>query len=144
VPEIRRFEPMDLDGVLRLCEIEGWTSFPDDRERALRVLTVPGVSTVVALDDGEVVGFAELLSDGELQSYLANLVVGQRFRRSGLGRLLVQEVLKLGGGQRIDLLSEDDAVTFYESIPPRGSRVSGSIHTLLLDACTRSFFMWAE
>ena len=110
VPEIRISEPRDLDGVLRLCEAEGWTSFPEDRERANRVLTAPGVTTVVAVADGEVVGFAELLSDGELQSYLAKLVIGCSFRRTGLRRSLVEKVLQLGGGQRIDLLSEDGAV----------------------------------
>ena len=47
-----------LDGVLSLCRAEGWPSFPDDPERAIRVLTAPGVTTVIALDDGKVVGFA--------------------------------------------------------------------------------------
>ncbi|MCY1140222.1 hypothetical protein OWR29_19660 [Actinoplanes sp. Pm04-4] len=70
--QIRPFEPGDLPGVLHLCEAEGWPSFPANPPRALRILTAPGVTTVVALDAGAVIGFAELFSDGELQAYLAN------------------------------------------------------------------------
>ncbi len=109
--------PEDLDGVLRLCEAEGWPSFPADPERASRVLTAPGVTTVVAVDDQRVVGFAQLFSDGELQAFLANIAVDVRTRGEGLGRALVMEALRLAGGQRVDLLSEDDAAAFYESFP---------------------------
>jgi ribosomal protein S18 acetylase RimI-like enzyme len=115
--EIVPFIEEHLDGVIRLCITEGWPSFPGDPERATRVLTAPGVTTVIALDDGEVVGFAQLFSDGELQAFLANLAVDQRFRERGTGRALVSEALRLAGGERIDLLSEDEAVGFYESFP---------------------------
>jgi ribosomal protein S18 acetylase RimI-like enzyme len=106
-----------LDGVLRLCVAEGWPSFPDNPERAIRVLTAPGVTTVVAIEDGEVIGFAQLFSDGELQAFLANLTVDERFRGRGTGKALVMEALRLAGGERIDLLSQDDAVRFYERFP---------------------------
>ena len=115
--EIVPFMEGHLDGVLRLCVAEDWPSFPDDPERAIRVLTAPGVTTVIALDNGRVVGFAELLSDGELQAYLANLAVDEGFRGRGTGRALVIEALRIAGGQRIDLLSEDKAVGFYERFP---------------------------
>ena len=115
--EIVPFVEEHLDGVIRLCVAEGWPSFPDDPERAIRVLTAPGVTTVIALDNGEVVGFAELFSDGELQAFLANLAVHGRFRGRGTGQALVREALRLAGGERIDLLSEDGAVEFYGSFP---------------------------
>src|ERR1700733_9086667 len=106
-----------LDGVIRLCVAEGWPSFPEDPERAIRVLTAPGAQTVIARDNGQVVGFAELFSDGELQAFLANLAVDERVRGRGTGRALVMEALRLAGGERIDLLSEDEAVGFYERVP---------------------------
>jgi hypothetical protein len=52
------FEARHLEGVLQLGRAEGWPSFPADPERALAVLTAPGVVTVVALDGDEVLGFA--------------------------------------------------------------------------------------
>ena len=52
-----------------------------------------------------------------LQAFLANIAVDTRARGEGLGRALVMEALRLAGGQRVDLLSEDDAAAFYESFP---------------------------
>lgn len=115
--KIRAFRPEDLAGVLRLCEAEQWPSFPADPDRALRILTAPGVTTVVAVDGVDVVGFAELFSDGELQAFLANLAVDHRSRRTGLGRRLVVAALRLAGGERVDLLSEDPATDFYRAFP---------------------------
>ncbi len=115
--EIVPFSEEHLDGVLRLCVAEGWPSFPDDPERAIRLLTAPGVTTVIALGNGKVIGFAQLFSDGELQSFLANLAVDEGFRGRGTGRALVTEALRLAGGERIDLLSEDKTVGFYERFP---------------------------
>lgn len=106
-----------LDGVIRLCVAKGWPSFPEDPERAIRVLTAPGVTTVIAMDNRQVIGFAELFSDGELQAFLANLAVDERFRGRGTGQALVMEALRLAGGERIDLLCEDDALGFYGSFP---------------------------
>jgi ribosomal protein S18 acetylase RimI-like enzyme len=117
VIDIVPFVEEHLDGVIRLCVAEGWPSFPEDPERAIRVLTAPGVTTVVAVDNRQVVGFAELFSDGELQAFLANVAVDERFRGRGTGRALVMEALRRAGGERIDLLSEDDAVGFYRSFP---------------------------
>lgn len=84
---------------------------------AVRVLTAPGVTTVVAVESGEVIGFAQLFSDGELQAYLATMAVKQTRRGKGIGRSLVAEALRLAGGERIDLLSEEDAAGFYQSFP---------------------------
>jgi predicted N-acetyltransferase YhbS len=75
------------------------------------------VTTVVAVDDEGVVGFAELFSDGELQSYLATLVVDAGRRGAGVGRRLVGEALRRAGGERVDLLSEDGATGFYRTFP---------------------------
>jgi ribosomal protein S18 acetylase RimI-like enzyme len=119
VTALAPFAPGHLDGVLALCVAEGWPSLPADPVRALRALTAPGVTTVVALDGADVVGFAQLMSDGEIQAYLALLAVRADRRRSGLGRALVAEALRLAGGQRVDLLSDDDAAAFYERLPHR-------------------------
>jgi GNAT superfamily N-acetyltransferase len=114
---VRLFATGHLQGVLRLCEAEGWPSLPADPARAARVLTAPGVTTVVALDGDEVTGFAQLFSDGELQAFLACLVVAEAHRGEGVGRALVEEALRAAGGERIDLLSEAGAVGFYEAFP---------------------------
>ena len=38
-------------------------------------------------------------------------------RRRGIGRALVDELFSLSGRDRMDLLAEDAAAPFYESLP---------------------------
>ena len=72
---IRRYSEPDLSGILALCSQEGWPSLVENPLRANRVLTAPGVTTVVAEEDGIVVGFAQIQSDGEIQAHLSLIAV---------------------------------------------------------------------
>jgi len=116
--EFRRFVPSDLKGVLRLCEQEGWPSFPEDPARAQRALTAPGVTTVVAVEGNVLAGFAQLQSDGEIQAHLTLIAVDAACRRRGIARELISLALNMAGGLRIDLITES-APEFYTSFPHR-------------------------
>lgn len=120
--EIRRYADADLPGVLVLCAAEGWPSFVDNPQMAQRALTAPGVTTVVAVEAGEVVAFAELMSDGVLQAHLSLIATAQTHRRKGLARRMLAFALAEAGGSRIDLVT-DSADTFYSRLPHR--RMSG-------------------
>ncbi len=104
-----------LDGVIRLCEIEQYPSYIQDAERTWRALTAPGVCTVVAVQDGRVVGFAQMQSDGLIQAHLTLVVVDRDLRRRGIGAKLVRAAFVRCGGQRVDLLSTEGADAFYRS-----------------------------
>ena len=106
----------DLHDVLRLCAHEGWPSFLEDPARAHRALTAPGVTTLVASADERIVGFAQVLSDGEIQAYLCLIAVDAAYRRRGIARTLIETSLKVAGGVRLDLLT-DSAEAFYRSMP---------------------------
>jgi ribosomal protein S18 acetylase RimI-like enzyme len=116
--EVRQFRTGDLDGVLHLCGKEGWTSLCEDPERAHRVLMAPGVTSVVAEDAGSIVGFAYLQSDGEIQAHLSLIAVDGARRRQGIGRKLVRMAFEIGGGRRLDLITEEGG-GFYESFSHR-------------------------
>jgi ribosomal protein S18 acetylase RimI-like enzyme len=118
VAEVRRFQSRDLDGVIALCALEGWPSFPEDPARALRALTAPGVTTVVADEGARIAGFAQLLSDGEIQAHLSLIAVHPDARRQGLARQMLVLALTEAGGYRVDLLT-DTAPEFYEALPHR-------------------------
>jgi len=76
--------------VIALCE---WAAaFPTlaaDRRRASRALEGPGAVALLALLDGNLVGFAHAITDGASQAYLALLLVDPAARRKGIGRRLV-------------------------------------------------------
>ena len=116
---VERFDRQDLDGVLTLCRAEGWPSLPEDPVRALRALMAPGVVTVIARDHDRVVGFAQLLSDGEIQAYLACIAVETGHRGKGIGTRLIEAALATAGGRRIDLLSDESATGYYDRLPHR-------------------------
>ncbi|HLI67582.1 MAG TPA: GNAT family N-acetyltransferase [Caulobacteraceae bacterium] len=116
--DVRPFQPGDLEEVIALCAAEGWPSLPTDPARALRALTAPGVTTVVASDGGAVVGFAQLVSDGEIQAHLSLIAVAPGARRKGLAVKLLQVGLARAGGERIDLIT-DTAPEFYAALPHR-------------------------
>jgi predicted N-acetyltransferase YhbS len=113
------FTEEHLAGVLKLCEAEGWPSFPADPARAVRALTAPGVVTVVAVEGGEVVGFAQMLTDGEIQAYLCDVAVATTARGQGVGKKLVEEAFARSGAQRVDLLALDESEDFYRSFGHR-------------------------
>jgi ribosomal protein S18 acetylase RimI-like enzyme len=113
------FGPEHLPGILRLCEAEGWPSFPADPSRALRALTAPGVVTVVAVSDGAVAGFAQVLTDGEVQAYLCDVAVADEVRGQGVGKKLIEEAFVRSGAQRVDLLALDESEDFYRSFHHR-------------------------
>ena len=120
--KIRRYCPDDLPGVLRLCEAERWPSFPEDPPLANRALTAPGVTTMVAMDNDRVIGFAQMQSDGEIQAHLSVMAVDKDYRGRGIARRLIGLALREAGGKRVDLLT-DSAESFYSKLPHR--RMSG-------------------
>jgi ribosomal protein S18 acetylase RimI-like enzyme len=118
MPTVRPFAPEDLDAVVALCAAENWPSFPEDQARAMRALTAPGVTTVVATEAAAVIGFAQLLSDGEIQAHLSLIAVSADHRRKGVALAMLQEALRRAGGIRIDLIT-DTAPDFYRALPHR-------------------------
>jgi ribosomal protein S18 acetylase RimI-like enzyme len=118
---VTQYEHSHLQGVLALCTAEDWPTLPADPARAHAVLTAPGVTTVVALDEETaVVGFAYLQSDGHIQAHLSLMAVSRSHRRQGIGRALLEYAAPLTGAQRIDLVT-DTAEDFYVSLPDRSS-----------------------
>lgn len=73
---------------------------------------------VALADDEAVVGFAQVMADGVVQGYLAQVAVVATHRRRGIARALVEAASTAAGVLRLDLLT-DDADQFYESFPHR-------------------------
>ena len=69
--DIRPFEDGDAEGIARLSTTVQWPSLTDP-DVVRRVCTAPGASAYVADHEGEVVGWAQALGDGVLQSTSAS------------------------------------------------------------------------
>jgi ribosomal protein S18 acetylase RimI-like enzyme len=117
MPKIVSFEAVHSSGVAALTKAEGWLTFADE-ERVLRLFGAPGVVNAVAVDNDRVVGAAHALTDGH-HAYLTALVVAPDARRTGVGRLLVAEIFRASGAERVDLLSIPEANDFYRSFPAK-------------------------
>ena len=109
------FELAHSEGVARVCAAEGWPSWTTETVAA--AFSAPGVLALVAYDRGEVVGAAQLLTDGSVMAYLGLLVVAAEARGAGIGRSLIRELFSRSGFERMDLLSEDGSTGFYDSLP---------------------------
>lgn len=109
------FLPEHAPGISALCRRERWKSYADPAVAAIGC-AAPGVTTLVAINraTGTVAGFAQVLSDGIVQGYLAQLIVHPAYRRIGLARTLLKETYRRSGAQRLDLQT-DDAQAFYET-----------------------------
>ena len=110
------FDDRFIDGVVAICAAEGWPSFGEHPELARKALVAPGVTTVVAVEDGIVIGFAEGQGDGVLQGHLSLIGVRKDRRRRGIARAMLAELFSRMGVQRLDLITDSAEVAFYESL----------------------------
>ncbi|HEY2480134.1 MAG TPA: GNAT family N-acetyltransferase [Solirubrobacterales bacterium] len=129
--KIIAYEERHLDAVIGLCRAEGWTTFAGNRRRAARAMSGPGVTALVAAEDGpgdggenqadageeRVLGFSQAVGDGAFGGYLCMLLVAEDARGQGIGKALVERTLVESRVLRLDLLSSEGAMSLYERFP---------------------------
>lgn len=90
--EFRAAGPDDYEPVRQLLAAQGWRERTADAERFRRMLENTK-RTVVALDDGRVVGFARALCDEVSNGYISTVAVAEEMRGRGVGRELVRRLM---------------------------------------------------
>ena len=112
---------LHLSGVLGILARLGWDNVRHDPDSTRRSLTAPGVTAFVAVapETGEVVGFAQVFSDGVFQAHLGLLAVDEGWHRRGVGRGLVEEAFARVGAERMDLIASVESLAFYRSFKHR-------------------------
>jgi hypothetical protein len=111
---IEPFTRTHLDGLIALVAAEGWAEYSDDPERTYRALTAPGVTTLVAMSDRELVGAIQLQSDGLIHAHLSLLLIAAGSRRGGLAAKLLRHGLKRAGGVQLDIRTRTEG--YYERL----------------------------
>ncbi|MDA3813904.1 MAG: GNAT family N-acetyltransferase [Candidatus Cloacimonetes bacterium] len=93
----------------------GWPN-PPSAQKHLEILQ-NSYKYFLALDGAEVVGFINAISDGIHSAYIPLLEVLPEYQGKGIGRKLMELMLKeLYGFYMIDLVCDDKIVKFYEKL----------------------------
>jgi ribosomal protein S18 acetylase RimI-like enzyme len=111
---IKPFAQAHLDGLVALVAAEGWAEYADNVERTYRALTAPGVTTLVAIVGGRVVGAIQVQSDGLIQAHVSMLLIDPNWRGVGLGSRLLREGLERAGGLQLDIRTRTEG--YYERL----------------------------
>jgi ribosomal protein S18 acetylase RimI-like enzyme len=90
--EYRPVRIADLDAVRGFLAENGWEKRVADRERFRRMIENAN-RTVVAIDNGRIVGFARALCDDASNGYIGTVVVSPDHRGCGIGREMVSQII---------------------------------------------------
>lgn len=89
---IRPIHPDEVEAARRLLADHGWTSKVADPATFQELLRRSQVA-LVAVQDGEVVGFIRGLTDGIFNGYLSMVVVAQAHQGRGIGTALMRQAM---------------------------------------------------
>lgn len=114
--EINPGDRLKADDVLELFEQAGISK--PDWTLSRMTKSLAGCTTIVcAWYDNRLIGFASAISDRAWIAYISQLAVNPEFQRNGIGKKLIERILKdLGDGVTVVVHSSDKALDFYPSV----------------------------
>jgi ribosomal protein S18 acetylase RimI-like enzyme len=109
-------EAHEIETVRQLLAANGWSHRVESASQ-FEILVKNSDYAIVALADEVIVGFARAISDHLSNGYLSMLVVNPGYRRMGIGRSLVENLLQQDSGITWVLrASRDGAKEFFSKL----------------------------
>ncbi len=111
---IRPWTENDFPAIQRLSHAEGWPT-PQIRSDEAFIAWQQSWPALVATEDEAVIGFVRGLTDGEITTFIPELLIDAKHRGKGIGRLLLDVCHYLNPHTRIDVLSTESSASFYQA-----------------------------
>lgn len=90
--EIRNLLPGEIEAARQLLAANGWSERVSNPERFARLIA-NSQRVAVAVEKGQIIGFARALCDEVSNGYLSMIAVAPQHRRRGIGRALVRHIM---------------------------------------------------
>ena len=116
--EYRAIQKADVPAIMALTSAEQWPSYSTDAAFTWRVLCAPGTIAIVAEEEGKLVGFVQMETDGGVHAHLSSVLVAKTHRHRGIGTKLVKEAFAKTGAKWVNVLTHN-AAGFYRSFVHR-------------------------
>lgn len=121
---IRPIQPDEIEAARQLMVDNNWGPRVQDPV-VFRQLLAQSQVALVAVDDGQVVGFLRAITDGLFNGYISMVIVAASHRGRGIGTQLVQAAM--GSNERMTWVlraGRDGVSAFYEKLGFRVSEVA--------------------
>lgn len=107
----RNKKDIKIDQVIKLLHKTGWAS---NREASVIEKSVENSTCYGVFEDSErLIGFARIITDFVTTFYLMDVIIDENYRGRGIGRMLMNEIMK-DVGHLYGILHTDSAQKFYE------------------------------
>lgn len=116
--------PQEIEAASELLRLANWSKRVSDPE-TLSALVQRSQLALVAIEDGNVIGFLRGLTDGIFNGYISMLVVAEAHRGKGVGSALVRAAIGENKEMTWVLRAGNESVgAFYEKLGFSTSRVA--------------------